>query len=179
MNIKRISEAWPLALLVRETLTASTVKFDDAGRVILRGHMNLSHDGIETEVAVPCEFHIPPNWKFSGPRVFSSAKFVRRNINWHVYKTPRWEGQTAWSEVCWGLGDQWQDNIAAIHAPEIRVMWAAQFLIRSAKSLFYRHMLACQLGILEWTWPAWDHGHLGKNQYYKWKHHQHLTLISA
>lgn len=128
----------------------------------VRGSLNLSHGMVETSAQAHCRFLIPPNWFEIPPTVNCQEKWIRKDIDWHVYSD---------HSVCWVLDEEWQDYLRYClkeysweDAEKIAVTWC----LNSCSDLLYKHMIAYELGITQWPghkWEYWSHGRRGKQEY--------------
>lgn len=129
------------------------------GRV--SGVLNLSCHSEITEANAVCRFEISPDWMNRPPRVVCGEVWVRRNIDWHVFKD---------SALCYVLDDEWRDQMEIFRKDcdlqdleDIAVFWC----LRNVRALLYKHRQAADLGIERWPsqWDFWEHGDRGRQDY--------------
>ena len=139
------------------------------GVATARGGLNLSHSGIETQIAGEVQFCVPRYWYVNSPNLRCFAPWVqclpRANADWHFKKD---------SSVCYVLNYEWFDFNARVfdqHGRNAAVTAATEFCLNNARSHLYKYVEAYRNGLTSWRphWKAWGHGTDGIREYLQWR----------
>ncbi len=101
------------------------------------------------------------NWRDSPPTVICEEPWVRRHIDWHVYRT---------GELCWVLPKQWKDAVSSFERriPTLSLCESsAFFLLRNVEYLLKCHRIGYEKGEESWNpeWSEFLHDKEGVEQY--------------
>lgn len=149
------------------TVPAGGRKIISRGIATVRGALNLTHQNIETKVAVRCSFCVPVRWYENAPALRCTERWIRRpsdpllRANWHVNDD---------DSLCYVLDPEWRDCLADIRAknPELVIRSAAFYCVNSARWLVYRHLEGYRRNLKDWPseeWPSWPHSIGGLRAY--------------
>lgn len=128
----------------------------------VHGFWELRAHELNQTAKVPLEFAVHTDWMRRPPRSYSSAKFVRREADWHCFSD-------GW--FCIALPDEWRDTMAGEAAsdkdPRRLMDIAATWTLASTDSLISRHLYAARYDITKWPeeWDQWAHAEAGKREY--------------
>jgi hypothetical protein len=100
------------------------------------------------------------------PRVRCHERWLKHGADWHRFTD---------GCICVELPTRWEANVTAVSdiwtTPEA-ALYAAEYLISSARWLLTRHKYADEKRLTRWppNWPQWLHGDAGFRQYERIRH---------
>jgi hypothetical protein len=111
--------------------------------------------------SVRCEYLINSRWLLAQPRVKSSAPWLRRNIDWHVFDD---------GELCWVYPPHYREVLRKLsrHLERSDLMQtAAYWCVARSADLVEKHLIADQHAVKSWPpqWSAWGHGEKARQQF--------------
>lgn len=143
--------------LISQPLRRTTVTLAADGNFWwLRGTMPIGHKSALLDIFFDRWFK---NLKRHAPLVYCDEKWVRRDIDWHVFSD---------GCLCWTLPRLWRDLHCWRGKPRrLIAVEGSELLIESVRSLLTRHLLGTMQNKGEWpnAWGQWSHGREGANEY--------------
>jgi len=139
-----------------EALRSPTAVYRAEGQLPLRTH---SESG---ETSAPVIILVHPNWMDRPPKAFSSADFIRHEVDWHVQA----DGSLChvlphqWS---WQLDQWWQQGADMSQVADSAAGWCC----RNLDSLITRHLHGHRFGLTKWPklWGQWSHYQEGIDEF--------------
>ncbi len=101
-----------------------------------------------------CTILVPSTWIQYPPSVVCHEPWLRLGADWHTSSSDR--------SLCYVFNQEWRDRLGSISTSR-DVLVAARvahfWILRNVRWLLNKHLLADQLGLMEWPklWKFWPH----------------------